>query len=217
MNKQVLAGTERTTGKGADEMKSRKIERNIVYRGFRKDLEKRYGSEQAAEIWQYANREYQAIMAGEAVSDQMVRMFVFPAVALYRAIDHYAPGEALEVTRAYGTKVGRFVKKVFLCITSLPGAPALVWKNMDKLAETMSRGYECRNVVVNKNTCCMDIVRCPLYDKAKELGNPEATQMICCMDKEYMTGIRGLDYRRTKAVAEGHDCCDYRMKRTDLT
>ena len=108
-----------------------------------------------------------------------------------------------------------FVKKVFLGITSLPGAPSLVWKNMDKLAETMSWGYECRDVVVNKNTCCMDIVRCSLYDKAKELGNPEAAQMICCMDKEYMTGIRGLDYRRTKALAEGHDCCDYRMKRTD--
>ena len=81
-------------------MKSRKIERNIVYRSFRKDLAKRYGSERAAEIWKYANREYQTIMADESVSDQMVRI-------------------------------------------------------------------------------------------SKELGNPEAAQMICCMDKEYMTGIRG--------------------------
>ena len=58
----------------------------------------------------------------------------------------------------------------------------------------------------------MDVVSCPLYEKAKELGTPEAVQMICCMDKEYMNGFRGIDYTRTKSVAEGDDCCDYRLK-----
>ena len=28
------------------------------------------------------------------------------------------------------------------------------------------------------------ITVCPLYDKAKALGTPEAVQMICCMDNE---------------------------------
>ena len=55
---------------------------------------------------------------------------------------------------------------------------------------------------------------CPLYDKAKELGTPEAVQMICCMDKEYMNGFRGVDYQRTKSVAEGDDCCDYRLDKS---
>lgn len=36
--------------------------------------------------------------------------------------------------------------------------------------------------------------------------------MICCMDKEYMTGFRGIDYKRTKSVAEGNECCDYRLR-----
>jgi hypothetical protein len=36
--------------------------------------------------------------------------------------------------------------------------------------------------------------------------------MICCMDKEYMTGFRGVKYTRTKSVAEGDDCCDYRLE-----
>ena len=58
----------------------------------------------------------------------------------------------------------------------------------------------------------MDVVSCPLYEKAKELGTPEAVQMICCMDKEYMNGFRGSDYTRTKSVAEGDDCCDYRLR-----
>jgi hypothetical protein len=37
--------------------------------------------------------------------------------------------------------------------------------------------------------------------------------MICCMDKEYMNGFRGVGYKRTKSVAEGDDCCDYRLTR----
>ena len=36
--------------------------------------------------------------------------------------------------------------------------------------------------------------------------------MICCMDKQYMTGFRGVKYTRTKSVAEGDDCCDYRLR-----
>lgn len=67
------------------------------------------------------------------------------------------------------------------------------------------------NVIVDEHRCFMDVVGCHLYDCAKRLKTPEAVQMICCMDKEYMTGIRGVDYKRTKSVAEGDDCCDYRL------
>ena len=48
----------------------------------------------------------------------------------------------------------------------------------------------------------------------KHVGTPNAIQMICCMDKEYMNGFRGVDYKRTKSVAEGDDCCDYRLKKS---
>ena len=56
----------------------------------------------------------------------------------------------------------------------------------------------------------MDIEPDWVHGKAKALGTLEAVQMICCMDKEYMNGFRGVDYKRTKSVAEGDDCCDYR-------
>lgn len=139
---------------------------------------------------------------------------MFPAVSIYRAIEHYAPGEALGVMRSYGTKMGLKLKKMFGRITSLPGMPALMWKNMDKIAAKMSSGYDVKNLRVEKDKCYMDVVACPLYDKAKALGAPEAVQMICCMDKEYMTGFRGVDYKRTKSVAEGDDCCDYRLTKS---
>jgi hypothetical protein len=47
----------------------------------------------------------------------------------------------------------------------------------------MSSGYDVKNLRVEKDKCYMDVVTCPLYDKAKALGTPETVQMICCMDK----------------------------------
>ncbi len=189
-----------------------KLEKSFVYKNMRKDLTKKYGEKKAAAMWQYAERELEKLEAAEPDADKTVKSFLMPAVSLYRAIEHYAPGEALGVTRSYGKKTGIRFKNIFRKITALPGIPTLMWKNMDKLAAKMSSGYKTRNVVVTGSICSMDVIGCPLYDKAKELGTPEAAQMICCMDKEYMTGFRGIDYKRTKSVAEGDECCDYRLR-----
>ena len=185
-----------------------------TFKGIKSELAEKYGIGKSDEIWKYANSEYHKLETDEPDADKTSRSYVFPAVSIYRAIEHYAPGEALGVMRLYGTKMGLKLKKLFGRITSLPGMPALMWKNMDKIAAKMSSGYDVKNLLVEKDKCYMDVVACPLYDKAKELGTPEAVQMICCMDKEYMNGFRGVDYQRTKSVAEGDDCCDYRLDKS---
>ena len=197
-------------------MKRRKgrLDQSFVYKKFRKELTRRYNNEKASAIWAEAEKRLRGYDTAEPEADTACKSFVFPAVALYQAIEHHAPGDALMVTRAYGTQFGRRIKNIFRRITALPGVPALMWRNMDKLARKMSDGYGTQNMIVTSDVCSLDVVSCPICDKARELGAPEAAQMICCMDKEYMTGIRGMDYRRTKSLAEGDECCDYRMKRT---
>ena len=185
-----------------------------IFKKFKNDLVTKYGVDKANEIWQNANAEYLKLEADEPDADKSCRSYVFPVVSIYRAIEKYAPGEALETTRAFGTKIGLQLKKKFRRITALPGIPTLMWKNMDKIAAKMSDGYEIKNMLVKKDKCFMDVTGCPLYDKAKALVTPEAVQMICCMDKEYMNGFRGVDYKRTKSVAEGDDCCDYRLTKS---
>ena len=193
-------------------MSRSKLGKSIVFKRFYKDLSDRYGGRKASAIWQYAEKELRRLEKANPGADRNSLSFVFPAVALYRAIEKYAPGEALSVTRAYGTKTGLRMRNIFRKITALPGVPTLMWKNMDKIAAKMSSGYECENLIVTDHLCSLDVKSCPLFDKAKELGTPEAVQMICCMDKEYMTGFRGIDYTRTRSVAEGDDCCDYRLR-----
>ncbi len=188
-----------------------RLEKSLIYKNFYKDLTERYGEEKAAAIWKYANEELERLASEYEDADNNSLTFVFPPTALYRAIEHYAPGEALEMTRAYGTKTGIRLRDIFRKVTALPGIPVLMWKNMDKIAAKMSDGYDIENLVLEEHLCSLDVKGCPLYDKAKEIGTPEAVQMICCMDKEYMTGFRGIDYKRTKSVAEGDECCDYRL------
>lgn len=188
-----------------------RLEKSLIYKNFHKDLIERYGEEKAAAIWKYANEELKRLAAEHEDADSNSLTFVFPPVALYRAVEHYVPGEALTVTRAYGTKTGIRLRNIFRKVTALPGIPDLMWNNMDKIAAKMSDGYDCENLVLEEHLCSLDVKGCPLYEKAKEIGTPEAVQMICCMDKEYMTGFRGIDYKRTKSVAEGDECCDYRL------
>ena len=192
----------------------RHLDKIFVFKDCRKYLIDKFGVKSAEEIWDRANEEYVRLVSKEPNAEKYAKSYVFPAVAIYRAIEIQMPGEALAVSRDFGTKNGLKLKKLFGRITALPGIPKLMWKNMDKIAAKMSEGYEVKNLQVESGVCNIDIVGCPLHDKAKEIGTPEAVQMICCMDKEYMNGFRGVDYKRTKSVAEGDDCCDYRLKRS---
>ena len=120
------------------------LDKSFMFRKFRKELEEQYGPKKAAAIWRYAEHILQKLEAAEPDADKNSRSFVFPAVALYRATEHYAPDEALAVTRAYGTKTGIRMRNIFRKVTALPGIPTLMWKIMDKIAAKMSSGYEYR-------------------------------------------------------------------------
>jgi hypothetical protein len=193
---------------------SNTLKKSSIFKRFYSELAEKYGKAKAKDIWDYAEEEFSRLKNAEPSADKASVSYVFPAVALYRSVEHFYPGEALAVTRGFGTKMGRRLQGIFSKITAFPGIPSLMWKRMDRIAAKLSDGYEIENLLVTEDKCFMDVVSCPLYDKALELGTPNAIQMICCMDKEYMNGFRGGDYKRTKSVAEGDDCCDYRLKKS---
>ena len=77
-----------------------------TFKGIKSELTLKYGVSKSDEIWKYANSEYHKIEIDEPDADKTSRSYVFPAVSIYRAIEHYAPGEALGIMRSYGTKTG---------------------------------------------------------------------------------------------------------------
>ena len=191
-----------------------RLRQSIIYKGFRKTITAQFGETQAAEIWENANRHLAFLNAWASQMDSDSRMMILPAVALYKALYEYAPQQALPLLTSYGTKMGEKISRIVHCITSIPGVPRLLWKQMPKLMRTMSspdKGYTRRIVSESNELVGVDILSCPLHNWAVKIGVPEAALVVCAMDKAYMTGIKHIRYNRTTSVAEGAECCDYRL------
>ena len=167
-----------------------KLRQSIIYKGFRKTLAAQFGETQAAEIWENANRHLAFLNA-------------------------WASQKALPLLTDYGTKMGEKISRIVHYITSIPGVPRLLWKQMPKLMRTMSspdKGYTRRIVSENRELVGVDILSCPLHNWAVKIGVPEAALVVCAMDRAYMTGFKHIRYTRTISVAEGAECCDYRLR-----
>lgn len=195
-------------------MAADKLRRSIVFRGFRKALVRRFGEEQGAALWQDANRRLAALSAAHPDLPRDARMMILPAAALYTALQPVAPEEALPLLIAYGTAMGEKISRVIHAVTCIPGVPTLLWRNMPALMRKMSApemGYSRHIVSETAELVGVDILSCPLHDAAVDVGLPEVACIVCAMDKAYMTGFRHIRYTRTTSVAEGGDCCDYRL------
>ena len=190
---------------------------SFIYKGLYKDIKAEFGAEEAKKIWALSERVLKALCDKYSSEDRYnAGEFVFPAAAVFIALRRRRPGfPAMDLLRAYGTKTGGRIRKMIHAVTSLPCAAELIHKNLRKImdhASSAALGYT-RHIVSDDNDfCAVDILSCPLYDLAVRIGVPEVCQTVCAMDKVYMTGFRYIRYERTKSVAEGGDCCDYRLR-----
>lgn len=190
------------------------LKKSFVFKGFRKVLAAHFDAQTAALIWQEANETLSWLQQAHPKLDRDSKMMVLPAAALYIALKAHAPERALPLLREYGAQMGAKIAKVIHGFTSIPGVPKLLWRNMPRLMRTMSspeKGYSRHIVSETSELVGVDILSCPLHDAAVSLGVPEAAQVICAMDKACMTGFRHIRYTRTTSVAEGAECCDYRL------
>lgn len=195
-------------------MARNKLSGSIVYKGFFKNLESRFGKETACEIWQNANSRLAQLEKAYPNIDGDSKMMILPAAALYFSMDNLSPNEAFELLRDYGEQFGKKLSGIIHGITCIPGVPLLLWNNMPKLMREMSsekNGYTRRIVSENDKLVAVDILSCPLHEAAKAIGCEKIARVVCAMDKAYMGGFKHIDYTRTKSVAEGELCCDYRL------
>lgn len=191
-----------------------RLRQSIIYKGFRKTITAQFGETHTAEIWEKANSYLASMNTLASQMDSDSRMMILPAVALYKALYEYAPQQALPLLTNYGTKIGEKIARIVHGVTSIPGIPKLLWKAMPKLMRTMSspdKGYTRRIVSESNELVGVDILSCPLHNWAVKIGVPEAALVVCAMDKAYMTGFKHIRYTRTTSVAEGAECCDYRL------
>jgi len=190
------------------------LDTSFFYRGFRKTLTAQYGAEKANAIWQDANRHLRDLKQTYPDITGDSKMMILPVAALYLSMEKHIPGDALTFLCDYGTHTGEKIAGAVHGITSIPGVSKLLWKNMPGLMRKMSSpkmGYTRRIVSETSELVAVDILSCSLHDAAVKIGIPQAALVVCAMDKAYMTGFRYIRYTRTTSVAEGADCCDYRL------
>ena len=195
-------------------MSKNKLSKSLIFKGFRKTLVSEFGEATAELIWHNANLRFETLSKDYPNLDNDSKMMILPAAALLGALTKFAPEQTLPLLTEYGTQMGEKIAKIVHAVTSIPGVPKLLWHNMPKLMRTMSspkKGYTRRIVSETGELVGVDILSCPLHDAAVKIGMPEATLIVCAMDKAYMTGFKNIRYTRTTSVAEGAQCCDYRL------
>lgn len=192
-----------------------KLKRSFFFKGFRKTLVSQFGEDLTTQIWAEANSALNQLQNQYRELDNDSRMMILPAAALLGALRKVAPDQALPLLTAYGRSIGEKIAGILHGFTSIPGVPELLWKHMPKLMRTMSspsKGYTRRIVSETGELVGVDILSCPLHNAALKIGIPEAALVVCAMDLSYMTGYKHIEYTRTTSVAEGAECCDYRLR-----
>ena len=191
-----------------------KLSRSLIFKGFRKMLNAEFGEAKASQIRKEANGYLLELERKHPDITGDNKMMILPAAALYLALRDHAPEQALPLLQSDGTKMGNKIAGVVHAVTSIPGVSRLMWKNAPKLMRNSSspkKGYTRRIVSETNELVAVDILSCPLHDVAVKIGIPEAALMVCAMDKAYMSGFKYIRYTRTTSVAEGDECCDYRL------
>ena len=184
------------------------------YRGFRNQLRAKLGRQKAGSVWREAGEEYARILADNPTLKRHKGAMALPGVALYRALTQQ--GENAEaLLNDYGDRMGRRFAGIVHGFTGIPGASRLLWRHVAGIMDRMSgekKGYRRRIVSKPPDMYGVDILSCPYHELARALGAEESVRWICHLDKAYMKGFRKIRYERTRAVSEGAECCDYRLR-----
>ncbi|MBQ8995047.1 MAG: L-2-amino-thiazoline-4-carboxylic acid hydrolase [Oscillospiraceae bacterium] len=192
----------------------RELDKQFFFRGIKKTLREEFGDAQSKKMWEEACDEYDRILVEDPSLKEHKGTMAIPAVALFRVLSNRGV-DAEELLNGYGRQMGVKFASIVHGITSIPGVSNYLWKNIWKIMDKMSSeelGYRRRIVSEPPEMYGVDILSCPYHEVCKELGSERAALCICSMDLEYMKGFHHIRYERESSVADGADCCRYRLR-----
>jgi hypothetical protein len=193
------------------------VNKSIYGKEFLVMVRTRFGREIAKEICRMANKYSDEYLNAHPDAYGSAVKVSYPFAGVYKALQKYvSKEEALQMMMDYAPVIGEKARKKYWRFTSIPGVTPLLWANFVKIMSSASgeeKGYKSRMLGVNGNQAGLDILSCPVVNALVEIGMPEVAPVMCAIDQVYGNGYRGIQFRRTKSVAEGDDCCDYRYTR----
>ena len=192
-----------------------KLNFSFVYKKVKIKLIKNYGKEIALEIWKNAGIKFKELSSVHKKIGTDEKIMVLPLAAIYLSMKEAKIENPLSFLLQYGKETGDKLSELIRKFTSFPGVPEFLWKNINSIMRKNSspeKGYQRRIISETKELVAVDILVCPLYEMAKKLEIPEIASVVCLIDKGQMTGFKNIDYTRTKALGNGDEYCDYRLR-----
>jgi hypothetical protein len=141
-----------------------KLNFSFVYKKFKKRLQETYGKEIALLIWKKADAKLKNFSAEYKNIGSDEKIMILPLAAIYLSMKEENLENPLELLNQYGKETGERFSKLIRKITSFPGVPELLWKNMSSLMRKNSspkKGYqrkiisETKELVAGTNSCAM--------------------------------------------------------------
>ena len=122
-----------------------KLDFSFIYKKFKNRLQETYGKEVASLVWKKANTKLKNLSAEYKNIGSDEKLMILPLTAIYLSMKEENLENPLELLNQYGKETGERFSKLIRKITSFPGLPEVLWKNMSSLMRKNSspeKGYQ---------------------------------------------------------------------------
>lgn len=141
---------------------------------------------------------------------------IFPGIALYKALSK----EDIQEDKVYTymekymfDKVAGKMHKSMEKMELVPGFYAIYSRAFVKVM----RGSDLHESIQERGRDYFDVTisKCLWHTACAENGCPELCRLFCDADNVTYGGLRKIDFKRTKTLGHGDDCCDFHFVRKD--
>lgn len=142
---------------------------------------------------------------------------IMPGIAAYETLQLVMPKqEALNAVHGYVEKRAWKIRGMIDRIMRIPGlyriVPGIAVKGTRKMFGS-SAGFAANEIKTDGGVWRIDMTRCPYHDACVKYGCPELCPSFCDSDDvTYDNMHKQLEWRRTKTLGRGGDCCDFCLK-----
>ncbi len=192
-------------------MKSKKV--------IKQEIENRLSAADAEKVWKKAYMNLDRIYSAYRDVPEKVAVhtdsFIFPAVAIYKALKEFAPDEAYDVIKESMRQISEKRGRSYARMTKIPGFKRFflgMWSPVSRKMFGEESGFKNVFYPCEKGEFRMDITQCPYHKYLTELGCPEINTLFCDNDIYTYGNLPGIKFTRTKTIGAGDECCDFKIE-----
>ena len=185
-------------------------------------LKDKFGEKDAMEMLDAARRRLEDILAQNADETPAKKAHthsrIYPAIALFHAIAEKTGDR--ERARAFlsdfyageSKKAGESYRRLLKFPGLYKRVPKLFVDTTKKVFGT-DAGFAYKFIDESRGVCRYDMLKCPYTQACERYGCPELTAAFCDSDDYSYGNLHPkLEWRRTKTLGKGGDCCDFSLR-----